>query len=93
MSGRATYVAKVLIKRLNDLEIGFLDDAGSDKSYRGEVIRDMVSKVLASEMGVTDEISIRRALDGLPRVIPGEPPAQREFDEQVDFLRKQLAVA
>lgn len=93
MSDRATYFARVFIKRLNDLEIGFLDDAGPDHSYREEVIRDMVAKVLATEVGCTDETSIQRVMEGLPRVIPGKPPAQRDFDELAEFLRKHLSVA
>jgi hypothetical protein len=93
MQDRAAYISRRLIERLTSLEIAGLDEAGPiDHGFELEIRRDMVAKVLATEVGLTDETSIRRVLEALPRVIPGEQTAQRDYDELADFLRTRLSV-
>lgn len=90
MADRASHLSKVLITRLISLEMALLDDAAPSEGHDERMRRDLVAKVLATELGVTDEASISKVAEFLPRIFPGTPVPDREYLELAELLRTNL---
>jgi hypothetical protein len=94
MSDKASHLSKMLISRLVAMEIAGLDDAGMvEESFEAEVRRDLVAKVLASEMGLTDEASISKVAEFLPEINPCDPVPEQVYTELATLLRTNLPLS
>jgi hypothetical protein len=89
MSDRADYLARTLIARLARLQSNSTEDgrAEPDRQRRIEVIE----KVLAVELGLTDGPTLASIEATVPRVKSGERAPDREQAAFAAFLRQRLA--
>lgn len=87
MPDRADYLARTLLSRLRSLQV---DDVATDRARAHAQVRDMVTKVLAVELGVIDGPTIAAVTEALPS--PDAPPAplSRDVQEVAQFLRVKL---
>lgn len=89
MADRAHFLARTLVSRMANLEEVLREDINS----RAEVAArrtQLVEKVLAVEVGVTDGSLVALVESALPRKIGAEPVPDREIVRFADFLRKRL---
>lgn len=89
MPDQADYLARVILRRMQSLEAGF-DEEGAAAAARAEGRAQMVAKVLAVEIGVTDGAVVRMVADAAPRVRAGEDVLSKEQVDYAAFLRRQL---
>jgi hypothetical protein len=94
MSDRATYLARTLLTRMQNLE-GILagEPGGRDGASATTKRREQVAKVLAIEAGVTDEASVRLVESALPHVSARDRLTDRALSELAAFLRERLGGA
>jgi hypothetical protein len=91
MSDRATYLARTLLTRLQSLETLLAEEPGGrEGSAAAARRRETIAKVLAIEVGLTDENSIRLVEGALPYVSPKERASERELTRFAAFLRERL---
>jgi hypothetical protein len=86
MADRAQYLARLLVSRLQNLERILVEDV-PDETEQRKRREELVAKILAVEMGVTEGRQVLRVTGALPRVLPDEPVPEREVRELADLLR------
>jgi hypothetical protein len=89
MADRAHFLARTLVSRMANLEEILREDASS-RAEVSERRTQLVEKVLATEVGVTDGALVALVESALPRKIGAEPVPDREIVGFADFLRKRL---
>ncbi|HEY1107984.1 MAG TPA: hypothetical protein VGE76_05105 [Opitutaceae bacterium] len=89
MVDRAHYLARTLISRVTAIEVAAREDAGPRDARRGRRL-ELVAKILAVELGVTDGATIAVIESALPEMIDGHRPTDRDVDALAGFLRKHL---
>lgn len=89
MVDRAHYLARTLISRVAALEAAAREDAGPRDALRSRRL-ELVAKVLAVELGVTDGATIAVIESALPEMIDGRRPTDRDVSALAGFLRKHL---
>ena len=89
MADRAHYLARTLVSRMASLEEVLREDAKA----HGEVaarLTQLVEKILAVEVGVTDSTLVAVVESALPRRIGRQPVPDREIARFAAFLRERL---
>lgn len=89
MPPRATYLARLLVSRANQLEGALAEDA-LDEAERVRRRQEMVAKVLVVEEGVTDGLLVQLVTNALPRIDRSSRTPDREMAEFAGILSKQL---
>lgn len=89
MVDRAHYLARTLISRITALEVAVREDATARDARRSRRL-DLVAKILAVELGVTDGATIAVIDSALPEMIDGRRPTDRDVSALAGFLRKHL---
>jgi hypothetical protein len=89
MADRAHFLARTLVSRMVNLEEVLREDTNSRAEVAARRIQ-LVEKVLAVEVGVTDGALVALVESALPRKIGAEPVPDREIVRFADFLRKRL---
>lgn len=90
MVDRAHYLARTLIARFTALDAALREDAGPREALRSRRV-DLVAKVLAVELGITDSGTLAVVESALPGAIAGDRAAtDREVAALAGFLRKHL---
>lgn len=89
MVDRAHYLARTLISRVTALEAAAREDAGTRYALRGRRL-ELVAKVLAVELGVTEGATIAVIESALPELVDGHRPTDRDVSALAGFLRKHL---
>lgn len=89
MPDQADYLARVIVQRMRSLEAGF-DEEGLGADRRAEGRAEMVAKVLAVELGLTDGAVVRLVTEAAPRVAAHSDVPAREQSAYAVFLRRQL---
>ena len=90
MPTRATYLARLLVSRLRQLEAAMLDDAAPDEFEDSKRRQELVAKILAVEEGITDGPTVQLVTIALPRVDPNSATPDRDVAELANFLSEQL---
>jgi hypothetical protein len=89
MADRAHFLARTLVSRMANLEEVLREDANS-RSESAARRTQLVEKVLAVEVGVTDGTLVALVESALPRKIGAEPVPDRDVARFADFLRERL---
>ena len=93
MPDRATYLARVFLTRLRQLDDVSGDESGMDEQAESARRQELVSKVLAVEAGIVDGTTVRRVAQALPRVDRHRALSDRDKEELAAFLRAQLKLS
>lgn len=89
MVDRAHYLARMLIARVTALEAASREDASPRETLRSRRV-DLVAKVLAVELGITDGATLAVVESALPGATEGGRATEREVTALAGFLRKHL---
>ena len=89
MADRGHFLARTLVSRMANLEEVVREDANSRTEATARRTQ-LVEKVLAVEVGVTDGALVALVESALPRKVGAEPVPDREIVRFADFLRKRL---
>lgn len=90
MVDRAHYLARTLIARGMALDAALREDASLRDTLRSRRV-ELVAKVLAVELGITDGATLAMVESALPGAITGDRAAtDREVAVLAGFLRKHL---
>lgn len=89
MIDRAHYLARTLIARITALEAASREDASPRETLRNRRM-ELVAKVLAVELGITDGATLAVVESALPGSIEGSRATEREVTTLAGFLRKHL---
>lgn len=90
MVDRAHYLARTLIARVTALKAASCEDATPREALRSRRV-ELVAKVLAVELGITDGATLAVVESALPGAVEGSRAAEREVAALAGFLRKHLA--
>lgn len=90
MTSRAHALARILISRVREFEGADRDDSVRDEANHDEQRKELVEKVLFSEVGLTDYAKARLVAMAMPRLRAGHAAADRELRELAEFLDAHL---
>lgn len=89
MADRADYLARTLMTRLLHLHARCAEDRRGDPDRRQRI--EVIEKVLAIELGVTDSSTSALVESAAPSPLPENLRSGRELSEFAAFLRQRLA--
>ena len=88
MADRAHYLARTLIARLANLHLSFAEDGRGEPDRRQRI--ETVEKILAVELGITDDNTLSLIEAAAPISKLQKPPTDRDVAAFADFLRQRL---
>jgi hypothetical protein len=92
MSNRATYLARLLVSRLRQLEVVLSDDGAPDEQTLTGRRQDVVAKILAVEEGIVDGRTVQLVTSALPHIDVTSPTPDRDVTDLASFLATQLGI-
>lgn len=93
MADRATYLARTIISRVRSLEGVMAEDGIRAEPEREQRRTELIQKILAIEEGFTSGTAVKLLATALPRVSATQHVSDRDFDEFVAVIRRELKLS